>query len=151
MKDAEDEAFEDIERKQNALGGGFPAKRNMAADKNNWNEDEWRRNNWRCSHGWLRGEQCEICNAAQSAQEPLIDRLRKTASKGVSVWGDLMLEAADVLAQPAQEQRQPLTLVQIRQWWASENGMEDCEMAKFDDFLRVVRAVEAAHNIGAKP
>jgi hypothetical protein len=29
--------------------------------------------------------------------------------------------------------------------------MEDCEMAKFDDFLRVVRAVEAAHNIGAKP
>ena len=19
--------------------------------------------NWRCSHGWLRGEQCEICNA----------------------------------------------------------------------------------------
>jgi hypothetical protein len=30
-----------------------------------WNEDEWRRNNWRCGHGWLRGEQCEICNAPQ--------------------------------------------------------------------------------------
>lgn len=27
------------------------------------NEDEWRKNNWRCNHGWLRGEQCEICNA----------------------------------------------------------------------------------------
>jgi len=27
------------------------------------NEDEWRKNEWRCSHGWLRGEQCEICNA----------------------------------------------------------------------------------------
>ena len=21
------------------------------------------KNNWRCQHGWLRGEQCEICNA----------------------------------------------------------------------------------------
>jgi hypothetical protein len=41
--------------------------------------------------------------AADKLQEPLIDRLRKTASKGVSVWGDLMLEAADALAQPAQE------------------------------------------------
>jgi hypothetical protein len=26
-------------------------------------DDEWLKNNWRCSHGWLRGEQCEICNA----------------------------------------------------------------------------------------
>jgi hypothetical protein len=26
-------------------------------------DDEWRKNNWRCGHGWLRGEQCEICNA----------------------------------------------------------------------------------------
>jgi hypothetical protein len=25
----------------------------------------WHRNNWRCGHGWLRGEQCEICNAPQ--------------------------------------------------------------------------------------
>ena len=41
----------------------------------------------------------EVCDQ----QEPLIDRLRKTASKGVSVWGDLMLEAADALAQPEQE------------------------------------------------
>jgi hypothetical protein len=40
--------------------------------------------------------------AADKLQEPLIDRLRKTASKGVSVWGYLMLEAADALAQPAQ-------------------------------------------------
>jgi hypothetical protein len=26
-------------------------------------EDEWRKINRRCSHGWLRSEQCEICNA----------------------------------------------------------------------------------------
>jgi hypothetical protein len=32
---------------------GFDSKRAAAADKNDW----------RCNHGWLRGEQCEICNA----------------------------------------------------------------------------------------
>jgi len=74
---------------------GYDSKRRMAADKLHWsdcavhngpaypaglcdcgatepwNEDEWRRNNWRCGHGWLRGEQCEICNAPQPAQEPV--------------------------------------------------------------------------------
>jgi len=55
---------------------GFNSKRAAAADKlqEPWNEDEWRRNNWRCQHGWLRGEQCEICNASlapQPAQEPV--------------------------------------------------------------------------------
>jgi hypothetical protein len=50
---------------------GFDSKREAAKDKQHWNEDEWRRNNWRCGHGWLRGEQCEICNAAQPAQEPV--------------------------------------------------------------------------------
>ena len=33
MKDAEDEAFDDLARKQGAWGGGFTAKRKMAADK----------------------------------------------------------------------------------------------------------------------
>jgi methionyl-tRNA synthetase len=52
---------------------GFNSKRDAAADKlqEPWNQDEWRKNNWRCQHGWLRGEQCEICNAAQPAQEPV--------------------------------------------------------------------------------
>jgi hypothetical protein len=52
---------------------GFNSKRDAAADKSQepWNEDAWRRNNWRCGHGWLRGEQCEICNAPQPAQEPV--------------------------------------------------------------------------------
>jgi len=72
MKTEEDEAFDDLARKQGMWGGGFQAKRAAAADKQEpWNEDEWRRNNWRCSHGWLRGEQCEICNAPQPAQEPV--------------------------------------------------------------------------------
>jgi hypothetical protein len=33
--------------------------------------------------------------------ETLVKRLRDTASRGVSVWGDLMLEAADALEQPS--------------------------------------------------
>ena len=33
MKDAEDEAFDDIARRQGAWGGGFKAKQAMAADK----------------------------------------------------------------------------------------------------------------------
>ena len=33
MKDAEDEAFDELARKQGAWGGGFPAKRKMAAHK----------------------------------------------------------------------------------------------------------------------
>jgi hypothetical protein len=71
MKTEEDEAFDELARKQGMWGGGFKAKQAMAADKQHWNEDEWRRNNWRCGHGWLRGEQCEICNAPQPAQEPV--------------------------------------------------------------------------------
>ena len=40
-------------------------------------------------------------------------------------------------------QRKPLTSAEIRKWWASENGFEDCVMAKVDDFEQVVRAIEA--------
>ena len=75
MKTEEDEAFDELARKQGAWGGGFKAKQAMAADKMQepWNEDEWRRNNWRCGHGWLRGEQCESCNAPQREWVGLTD------------------------------------------------------------------------------
>jgi hypothetical protein len=46
------------------------------------------------------------------------------------------------LAQPAKPV-EPLTDEQIRKWWASENGLEDMDMAKLDDFTAVVRAVLA--------
>ena len=91
MKSEEDEAFDELARKQGDWGGGFQAKRAAAADKQHWNEDEWRRNNWRCGHGWLRGEQCEICNAPpapQPAQEPVADRLERL------LWEYIDLQAA---------------------------------------------------------
>lgn len=37
-----------------------------------------------------------------------------------------------------------LTDEEIRKWWASENGLEDCDMCKIDDFVKVVRAIESA-------
>ena len=61
MKTPEDEAFDELSTRQGDWGSGFQTKP--------WNEDEWRRNNWRCGHGWLRGEQCESCNAPQPPSE----------------------------------------------------------------------------------
>lgn len=49
-------------------------------------------------------------------------------------------------AQQPQE-RKPLTDEQIRKWWASENGLEDCDMCSLTDFTQVVRAIESAHGI----
>jgi len=85
MKTEEDEAFDDLARRQGMWGGGFPAKRQMAADKQEpWNEDEWRRNNWRCGHGWLRGEQCEICNAPK--QHMAADKLWDKPTVAFDEW-----------------------------------------------------------------
>ena len=36
-----------------------------------------------------------------------------------------------------------LTDEEIKKWWASENGLEDCDMCKIDDFVMVARAIEA--------
>ena len=36
-------------------------------------DDKWQKNNWRCGHGWLRGEQCEICNAPKREWQGLTD------------------------------------------------------------------------------
>jgi hypothetical protein len=99
---------------------GFHSKRAAAADKlqEPWNEDEWRRNNWRCGHGWLRGEQCEICNAPQPAQEPVAkawndgykagvaDERTSEANIGIAGFGAKIKPARQNpygVAQPAQE------------------------------------------------
>jgi len=119
MRTEEDEAFDDLARKQGAWGGGFKAKQAMAADKlqEPWNEDEWRRNNWRCGHGWLRGEQCEICNAPQPAQEPvvrvlqIIKELRPAIKpmegmgkgKTTDEWFDILVKEIERI-QPAQQE-----------------------------------------------
>jgi len=101
MRTEEDEAFDDLARKQGAWGGGFKAKQAMAADKQYWNEDEWRRNNWRCGHGWLRGEQCEICNAAQEPYDQTALELCNVCGWKTLIPDDGCLNCER--AQPAQE------------------------------------------------
>ena len=63
MKTPEDEAFDELARKQGAWGGGFPAKRAMAADK---------LQDGKCK---LCVDGCAACDAraqpAQPAQEPV--------------------------------------------------------------------------------
>jgi hypothetical protein len=44
----------------------------------------------------------------------------------------------------------PLTLAKIRAMWGSENGLEDCNLCKFDDFVQVVRFIESASGITEK-
>jgi hypothetical protein len=88
-------------------GPAYPAGECDCGAAQPWNEDEWRRNNWRCGHGWLRGEQCEICNAAQPAQEPVGYVYSEAGVKHGAIQRDLPngtpLYAAPLPAQPAQE------------------------------------------------
>jgi hypothetical protein len=57
---------------------------------------------------------------------------------------------APIVYNAAPKVAQPLTDEQVRKWWASENGLEDCCMCKLDDFSQVVRAVESKHGIGGQ-
>ena len=65
MKDAEDEAFDEIARKQGAWGGGFKAKQAMAADKV---QDETDMLTIAYLDGYERGKKAAL---AQPAQEPV--------------------------------------------------------------------------------
>lgn len=44
----------------------------------------------------------------------------------------------------------PMTDDEITNWFANENGLEYCNLLKFDDFEKVIRAVEVKHGIGTK-
>ena len=57
--------------------------------------------------------------------------------------GSWPIRALYTSPQPAQRTWVGLTTKEIREWWASENGLEDCLMAKLDDFEQVARAIEA--------
>ena len=56
--------------------------------------------------------------------------------------GSWPIRALYTSPQPAQRTWVGLTTKEIREWWASENGLEDCLMAKLDDFEQVARAIE---------
>lgn len=90
-------------------------------------------------------------------QQQIINDLRMYADDTFSAAGHCDLattlsQAADMLERYGQPEavRAALTDAEIRKWWARDNGLEDCDLAKLDDFVQVVRAVEAAHGIGSK-
>jgi hypothetical protein len=138
MKTEEDEAFDDLAKRQGAWGGGFPAKRQMAADKlqEPWNEDEWRRNNWRCGHGWLRGEQCEICNAAQEPYDQTALELCNVCGWKTLIPDDGCLNCER--AQPAQEpvaqgSKEHLKIMMEHSAWDDRLELSDA-LANIDEF-----------------
>jgi hypothetical protein len=104
MKTEEDEAFDDLARKQGDWGGGFKAKRAMAADKD------------------ALFEKFEL---AQPAQEP------PSEWAGIkAILDEYGLQAIDfvadfkaALAQPAQE---PVAWVKLDDWDSGNGFPEDC-------------------------
>jgi hypothetical protein len=139
MKNEEDEAFEDIERRQ----GGFQAKRQMAADKQKpWNEDEWRRNNWRCGHGWLRGEQCEICNAAQEPYDQTALELCEACG-----WKTLIPDDGCLNCERAQPAQEPINLLEVRKI-AAEYGTPDSQIDSGNLYFALSKCLE---HIDAQP
>jgi hypothetical protein len=86
MKDAEDEAFDDIVRRQGMWGGGFQAKRAMAADKFQENVPLYVS---KTAFGSWR-------EFASDYERGFIDGMQKQAQSSVD-------KAVNQMAQPAQE------------------------------------------------
>ena len=112
---------------------GYDSKRDAAADKQHWNEDEWRRNNWRCGHGWLRGEQCEICNAPQPAQEPIAWMYQCTADNS----GPVLLRHRTNWAESNSGlwTETPLYTAPPQRKWVGLTDTDFCREINTDDFL----------------
>jgi hypothetical protein len=53
-------------------------------------------------------------------------------------------------ATPTQPRPQPLTEREKHDWWARDNGMEDLDLAKRDDFFEMLRLVEYKYGITAQ-
>ena len=82
MKTFEDEAFDEMAKRQGAWGGGFKAKRAMAADKLQepvCNKDPQGCWNVRCQ----LGKQCK--NLAQPAQEPVATVTSESGNPNVTI------------------------------------------------------------------
>jgi hypothetical protein len=54
--------------------------------------------------------------------------------------GDLIV---NLCISPPKREWVGLTDNQIKHWWYGENGLDNCDMRKLDEFTQVVRAVEA--------
>jgi hypothetical protein len=96
----------------------------------------------------------KLYTSPQPAQQQDFSDAYQGAREDLAIWKKRALAAEDLnrkfiadingqtfMGEPAQ--RKPLTTQEIREWWASENGLEDCAMSKLNDFEQVVRAIES--------
>jgi hypothetical protein len=144
MKDAEDEAFDDLARKQGSWGGGFPAKRAMAADK--YSDI--------VSDGGLDPRNQFDAQPAQEPVQPVVvaqdanaDDMNRLHGEDYGVdWvyphthsidAELLSALKLVVEQEAPTYHD-----------CTDNGLLECHWCKA--FTAITKA-EAAHNIGAKP
>ena len=63
------------------------------------------KNNWRCGHGWLRGEQCEICNAPKREWQGLTDEDVNRESAPITSQMKLAFHAGMYVAQKILKER----------------------------------------------
>jgi len=117
MKTPEDEAFDELARKQGAWGGGFPAKRQMAMDKINsdFDEEYKKMHEDRIKYGTSWEQDGKRIDPMSVYKEPVTEReALKLALDALEEYADHegKTRAADeaitaikeALAQPAQEQ-----------------------------------------------
>jgi hypothetical protein len=97
MKTPEDEAFDDLAKRQGAWGGGFPAKRAMAADKINsdFDEEYKKMHEDRIKYGTSWEKDGKRIDPMSVYKEPAQDGKCKLCVDGCA--------ACDARAQPAQE------------------------------------------------
>ena len=130
-------AVERIERARNALESALEQQQDKLTDEVDTLTIVYQQ-------GFADGKAAQQ-QAEPVAQSDLIKRLRDTASKGVSVWGDLQMEAAREI-EILTAQRKSLTVTTIL------NMMPSTIPAEYDgELMEFARAVEAAHNIKEQP
>jgi hypothetical protein len=138
MKDAEDEAFDELARKQGSWGGGFPAKRKMAADKLQEPYDQTALELCNVC-GWktlIPDDGCLNCERAQPAQlerQPLTNEAM-----------ELLLPSPDGSAESDVKKVEVLPGV-FGQKYEVVDAWSKALVFQFG------RDLLAAHNIGAKP
>ena len=101
MKTEEDEAFDDLAKRQGAWGGGFKAKRAMAADKLHWSDCAVHNGPaypaGKCDCGVAQKTEREALKLALEALETLM------LERG-SIYEQAITAIKEALAQPAQQE-----------------------------------------------
>lgn len=68
------------------------------------------------------------------------DAVQKVLGDAIRFARQAQPEAPIPQVEPTEQVR--MSEADIRRWWGSDSGLEDMDLCKFDDFLKVVRAVE---------